>query len=69
MLAQSVGGSKFRGLEGGKKLTQSLVNKHCVLIDQWNKQFSSSFKRQRMGIWKVCVYLCHRLNRGYLSLI
>lgn len=35
MLAQAEGRPKFRGLEEGKKLSQSLVNKHLVPIDQW----------------------------------
>lgn len=30
MLAQAVGGPKFRGLEDRKKLTQNLISKHCV---------------------------------------
>ena len=33
MLAPAVSGPKFRGLEEGKELNQSLVNKHFVPID------------------------------------
>lgn len=43
-VAQATGTPKFRGLEDGKKLNHSLVNEHCVSIDQWSKQFSSSFE-------------------------
>lgn len=62
------GWAKFRGLEKRKKLSQSVANKHVVPIHQWgDEQYSSSFVKQRMGIWRVCVQLCHRLNMRHLS--
>ena len=70
MLAQNEGRSKFRGLQEGEKLNQSLVNKYFVQIYQWGQAVQQIFKRQRMGIWNVCVWSCHRSMRGtYVSLI
>lgn len=56
MLAQVEGGPKSRDLGEGEKLNQSLVNKHFVPLDQWRPHFSQSLMKQRMGIWKVCVW-------------
>lgn len=54
MLAQAEGG-KSRGLQEGKKLSQSLVNEHLLQSISGDEYYSSSFMRQRMGIWRVCV--------------
>lgn len=35
MLTQAEGRTKLGGLMEGENLNQSMLSKHCVLVDQW----------------------------------
>lgn len=58
-LAQAEGGSRTWGRERSLTEVYSSVNKHFVPSNQ-DKQFCSSFKRPRVEIWWICIWLCYR---------
>lgn len=54
--SQAEGGPKFRGLEEGEKLHQSLVTKHCVLVGHWGQAVELIIYEAKNGNLRVHVY-------------